>query len=96
VKGFVEEVSGYLSNDCRLSRRVEPSSSQLVPQSKAIDDASLQGSYKPPHSWVIVTTAVKTNIPKCVLKGILVQISGMEHLKPASFTVLHTYWTAVM
>jgi hypothetical protein len=31
--------------------------------------------------WVAVTTAVTTNIPKCVLKGILVQISGVEALK---------------
>jgi hypothetical protein len=74
VEGFGEEVSGSLSNDCMLSRRIALSSSQLVPQSKAINDASLQGIYKLSHSLVTVTTAVTTNIPKCVLKGILVQI----------------------
>jgi hypothetical protein len=57
----------------------------LVPQSKAIDDASLQGIYKLPHSWVTVTTTVTTNISKCVLKGILIQISGMEALKTRVF-----------
>jgi hypothetical protein len=84
VEGFGEEVSGSLSNDHRLSRRTALLSSQLVPQSKAIDDASLQGIYKLPHSWVIVTTAT-TNIPKCVLKRILVQISGVEALKTCLF-----------
>jgi hypothetical protein len=77
VEGFVEEVSGYLSNDCRFSRRVASSSSQLAPKSKAIDDASLQGIYKLSHSLVTVTTVVTTNISKCVLKGILVQILGV-------------------
>jgi hypothetical protein len=85
VKGFGEEVSGSLSNDCRLSRRVALSSSQLVSQSKFIDDASLQGIYKLSHSWITVTIAVTTNIPKYVLKGILVQISGVEALKTCLF-----------
>jgi hypothetical protein len=85
VEGFGEEVSGSLSNDCRLSRRVAPSSSQLIPQSKVIDDVSLQGIYKLPQSWFTVTTEVTTNVPKCVLKGILVQISGVEALKTCLF-----------
>jgi hypothetical protein len=47
---------------------------------KTINDASVQGIYKLPHSWVTITTTVTTNSPKCVLKGILVQISGVEAL----------------
>jgi hypothetical protein len=92
VEGFGKKVSGFLSNDCRLSRRVAPSSSQIVPQSKAIDNASLHGIYKLSHSWITVTTTVTTNIPKRVLKGILVQ----RNLKPASFTDLHICWTEIM
>jgi hypothetical protein len=88
VEGFGEEVSGSLSKDCRLSRRVALSSTQLVPQSKAIDDASLQDIYKLPHSWVTVTKRGTTNIPKCVLKGILIQISGVEALKTCPFHCL--------
>jgi hypothetical protein len=57
----------------------------MVPQIKAIDDASLQGIYKLPRSWVIVTTAVNMNIPKFVLKRILVQISDVEALKTCLF-----------
>jgi hypothetical protein len=79
------EVSGSLSNDCRLPKRVAPSSSQFIQQSKVIDDASLQGIYKLSHSWVTITTAVTTNIPKYVLKGIMVQISGVESLKTYFF-----------
>jgi hypothetical protein len=77
VEEFGEEVSGSLNNDCRLSRRVAQSSSQ----SKATDDASLQGIYKLSHSWDTVITTVTMNIPKCVLKGILVQVLGVETLK---------------
>jgi hypothetical protein len=78
VEGYGEEVSGSLSNDCRLSRRVAPSSSLLVPQSKANVNASPQDIYKLSHSWVNVTTAVTMNTLKCVLKEILVQILGVE------------------
>jgi hypothetical protein len=83
--GIWEKVSGSLSNDCRLSRRVAPSSSQLVSQSKVIDNASLQGIYKLSHSWVTVTTAITTNNPKSVLKVILVQLLGAEALKTCLF-----------
>jgi hypothetical protein len=48
-----------------------------------------------PTVGVTVTTAVTTNIPRCVLKWILVQISGVEALKTCIFHVLHTCWTAV-
>jgi hypothetical protein len=85
VEEFGKEVSGSLSNDCRVTRRAASSSSQIVPQTKAIDDASLQGIYKLSHSWVTVTTAVTTNISKCVLKGILVQILGVEALQICLF-----------
>jgi hypothetical protein len=80
VEGFGEDVSRSLSNDCRLSRKV-----QLVPQSKVIDDASLQGIYKLSHKWVTVTTAITTNNPRCVLNRILVQLSGVEALKTRHF-----------
>jgi hypothetical protein len=33
------------------------------------------------YSWVTVTTAITTNNPKCVLKGILVQLLLWRHLK---------------
>jgi hypothetical protein len=82
MEGFGEE---YLSNDCRLSRAVALSPSQLVPQSKAIDDASLQGIYKLSHSWITVTNAVTMNIPKCALKRTLVQILGVAALKTCLF-----------
>jgi hypothetical protein len=81
VKGFGKDVSGSLSNDCRLSRRLASSSSQLVQQSKVIYDASLQGIYKLSHSRGTVTTAITTNNPKYVLKGILVQLLGAEALR---------------
>jgi hypothetical protein len=46
---------------------------------------SHQGIYKLSHSWVTVITAVTTNIAKCVLKKIMVQISGVEALKTCLF-----------
>jgi hypothetical protein len=76
---FREAESGVLSNDCKLSIILTISSTETY-ISKAINDASVQGIYKLPHSWITITTAVTTNSPKCVLKGILVQISGVEAL----------------
>jgi hypothetical protein len=86
VDGFGEKVSGSLSNNCRLFRKVARSSSQLVPQSKATDYASLQSIYKLSHSWVTVTTAITMNFAKCILKEILIQISGA---KPCKTGIVH-------
>jgi hypothetical protein len=36
-------------------------------------DACLQGIYKLSHSWFIVTNTIHTNIPRYILKGILIQ-----------------------
>ena len=52
-----------------------------ISKSKAIDDNSLQGIYKLTHSWVIVQTTVQTNNTKCVLKGILIEVSGLKVLE---------------
>jgi hypothetical protein len=55
------ETQDVAKKDCKLSRRIAPSSSKLVPQSKAIDDDSIQGIYELPDSWVTVTIAVQFN-----------------------------------
>ena len=52
---------------------------------KAIDVTSLQGMYKLSHSWVIVPTTVQTNNTKCVLKGILIEVSGLKVLETCLF-----------
>jgi hypothetical protein len=39
-------------------------------------------------SWVIVTTTVQTNSPRCVLKGILIHVSGVKALKTRLFHCL--------
>jgi hypothetical protein len=78
VEGFGEEVSGSLSNDCKLFRKVAPSSPQLVPH------RPLKARPLMMHLQT-VTTAVTMNIPKCVLKEILVQLSGVETLKICLF-----------
>jgi hypothetical protein len=58
----------------------------------AIDVASLQDIYKLSNRWVIAKTTITMNIFKCVLKGFLIQVSGVEELK----TTLHISWTAVI
>jgi hypothetical protein len=62
---------------------------------KAINEASLLGIYKLSHSWVIVKTTVTTNGLKYVLKGFLIQVSGVKERKP-HFHCPHTSWTAVI
>jgi hypothetical protein len=64
--------------------------------SKAFDNASLLGIYKPSHSWIIVKTTVITNGRKCVLKGILIQVSGVEEHTTRFFHCPHTSWTTVI
>jgi len=56
-----------------------------ISKSKAIDDTSLQSIYKLSHSWVIVRTTVQTNNTKCVLKGILIEVSGLKALETCLF-----------
>jgi hypothetical protein len=55
-RDFGETESAVMSNSCRLN----------TSESKAIDDASLQGIYKLSHSWFIITITVLTNSPTCV------------------------------
>jgi hypothetical protein len=51
-----------------------------------INDVSLQGIYKLSHSWVIIKTIVTTNVSGFVLKGILIQVSGV---KPRKTRIVH-------
>jgi len=55
-----------------------------ISKCKAINGTSLQSIYKLSHSWVIVRTTVQTNNTKCVLKGILIEVSGLKVLETGS------------
>jgi hypothetical protein len=85
VKGIGGESSGALRNDCtcKLSRRVAPSSLQLVPYTLLKASPLMMLAFRAStlsHGRVIIGTTARTNSSKCVLKGILIQVLGMTVL----------------
>jgi len=71
--------------DCPEAQSYHPHSVPHISKSKAIDYTSFQGIYKLSHCWVIVRTTVQTNNTKCVLKGILIEVSGLKVLETCLF-----------
>jgi hypothetical protein len=95
-----KQLSGALNDETRLSRRLVPSSSQLVPQtplkarplmmlvfSASTNCTTFGLSFEPQYERIAQNVFSRRS---------WFRLWAWGHLKPPSFTVLHTCWAAVM
>jgi hypothetical protein len=100
VEWFEEEAPGALCNDCRLSRRVVPSSSQLVShrplKSSLLMMLVFTASTNCPTVGLPLEPQHKRIAPNMFSRGSWFRFQVWRCLKPASSTVLHMCWAAAM
>jgi hypothetical protein len=89
IKGIGGEALGSLINDCILSRRVVPQSSQLVPCTflKACPLMMLvfRASRNCPTVGLLLIPQYERIAPSVLSKGILIQVSGVKVLETRLF-----------